>query len=83
MRNHYNLCRLEKAKDEVHINRMKQVLQDTNLPPDRNVYVYYALGKELEDLEQWDESFKYYEKGGDAVSSVSTYKLQGDIDVID
>ena len=83
MRNHYNLCRLEKAKDEVHINQMKQVLKDTNLPPDRNVYVYYALGKELEDLEQWDESFKYYKKGGDAVSSVSTYKLQDDIDVID
>ena len=82
MRNHYNLCRLEKARDETHVNQMKQVLQETNLSPDRNVYVYYALGKELEDLEQWDESFKYYKMGGDAVSSVSTYRLQDDIDVI-
>lgn len=83
MRNHYSLCRLEKANDETHVQQMKQVLQETNLPPDRNVYIYYALGKELEDLEQWNESFEYYKKGGDAINSVSTYKLQDDIAVID
>jgi len=48
------------------------------LPPDRNIFMYYALGKELEDLARWDEAFHYFKLAGDAVSRVSNYDIQQD-----
>lgn len=81
--NHYNLSRLAKAQDDNHIQQMKAVLRASNEPPDRNIFLYYAIAKELEDLEQWDESFEYYKKGGDAVTSVANYDIESDIELID
>ena len=82
-RNHWQLSRLEKAKDDQHIRQMKEVLANTTLSPDRNVYLYYAIGKEFEDLVHWDEAFKYYEKAGDAVCSVANYDITADVAIID
>ena len=82
-RNHYRLAGLEKAGDRKHIDQMHEVLRSTNFPPDRNVFLYYAIGKELEDLEDWDEAFKYYKMGGDAVASVANYDINGDLQLID
>ena len=82
-RNHYYLARLERARDDSHVAQMKAVLESTRLPPDRNIFLYYALGKELEDLERWDEAFDYYKKAGDAASSVSNYDVAADIELID
>ena len=45
--------------------------------------MYYAIGKELEDLERWDEAFEYYQKGGDAVSRVAKYDVATDIALIE
>jgi hypothetical protein len=62
---------------------MKAVLRDNGLPPDRNVFLYYAIGKELEDLGEWDEAFRYYRMAGDAVASVARYDGAADIELID
>jgi tetratricopeptide (TPR) repeat protein len=82
-KNHYELARLGKAKDNTHIEQMKEVLRNTDDPPSKNVFLYYALAKELEDLEQWEQSFQYYKKAGDAVTSVAEYDVAEDITVID
>jgi tetratricopeptide (TPR) repeat protein len=82
-RNHYHLSRLERAADTAHIEQMKQVLASTGLPPERNIFLYYALGKELEDLGQWQEAFSYYKKAGDAVTAVARYDVGEDIALID
>jgi tetratricopeptide (TPR) repeat protein len=82
-RNHWQLSRLEKAKDDSHIREMQDVLARTNLSPDKNVYLYYAIGKELEDLGRWDEAFEYYGKAGDAVCSVAAYDITSDLAIID
>lgn len=82
-RNHYYLSRLAKAKDDGHIAQMQQTLAETGLPAPRNIFIYYALGKELEDLERWDDAFEYYQKAGDAVTSVANYDVRADIDLID
>jgi thioredoxin-like negative regulator of GroEL len=82
-RNHYELSRLGRATDDSHIEQMKTVLQATRLPPAQNIYLYYALGKELEDLGRWDEAFEYYKKAGDAARSVADYDVQNDIRMID
>jgi tetratricopeptide (TPR) repeat protein len=82
-RNHYLLSRLGKATDDTHVQQMKQVLANTNEPPDQNIYIHYAIAKELEDLERWDESFEHYKKAGDAVVSVANYDVNTDVKLID
>jgi thioredoxin-like negative regulator of GroEL len=80
---HYHLSQIAKAQDTGHIEQMKSVLASGNLPPPQNIFLYYALGKELEDLERWDEAFDYFKKGGDAASSVSGYQVRTDLELID
>jgi tetratricopeptide (TPR) repeat protein len=82
-RNHYHLARLARARDSAHVEQMKSVLAATRLPPEKNIFLYYALGKELEDLEQWDEAFHYYELAGNAATRVSRYEVAEDIALID
>ena len=82
-RNHWQLSRLEKAKDDGHVREMQDVLARTSLPSDQNVYLYYAIGKELEDLGRWEEAFDYYRKAGDAVCSVAKYDIGSDLAIID
>lgn len=82
-RNHYQLSRLDKARDTTHIDQMKGILHSNAETADKNIFMYYALGKELEDLEQWQQSFEYYKKAGDAVTSVANYDVAADIALID
>ena len=82
-RNHYALSRIETASDSTHIEQMKHVLRTTNMPAERNILLYYAIGKELEDLEEWDEAFKYYEMAGDAAASVADYEVATDLQLIE
>jgi tetratricopeptide (TPR) repeat protein len=82
-RNHYQLARLQKARDSKHVEQMKAILGNSDDSPDKNIFLYYAIGKELEDLEQWEESFEYYKKAGDAVCTVATYDIAEDINLID
>jgi Tfp pilus assembly protein PilF len=82
-RNHYQLARLGKAKDTAHIEQMKKILNKADAAADKNIFMYYALGKELEDLELWRESFDFYKQGGDAVCSVANYNVSSDIALID
>ncbi len=70
-RNHYHLSRLERARDDAHVRQMEEVLRTTGLTPDKNVFMYFAIGKELEDLGRWEEAFRYYRMAGDAVVSVA------------
>ncbi len=82
-RNHYRLARVSRAKDEKHVEQMEVLLNETSLPPDRNVFLYYALGKEYEDLQDWDKAFDYFKKAGDAVTSIANYDVADDVAIID
>lgn len=82
-RNHYQLSRVDRATDTRHIEQMEELLSNNSLPPDRNIFLYYALGKEYEDLQQWDKAFEYFSKAGDAATSVANYSVDDDIAIID
>lgn len=82
-RNHYELSRLGRATDDRHVEQMKEVLRARDSKPENNVYLYYAIGKELEDLEKWDDAFDYYRMAGDAAASAGNYDVQADIGLID
>ncbi len=81
-RNHYQLSRVVRAKDSQHIKQMEQVLLDSALPPDKNIFLYFALGKEHEDLGHWDKAFNYFKQAGDAVTSISNYNIADDVAII-
>jgi len=81
--NHYQLAQLNKATDATHIDQMKEVLRSTNMSPDKNIFMYYAIGKEFEDLEEWEEAFRYFKMAGDAVMSVAVYDINSDLQLID
>jgi tetratricopeptide (TPR) repeat protein len=82
-RNHFQMARLETATDTRHIEQMQNALSSNNMSPEQNIYMYYALGKEFEDLQNWKLAFDYYKKGGDAVASVANYEFSSDQSVID
>lgn len=82
-KNHYELSKLESAKDTKHIKQMQKILGSTQLSADKNIFMYYALGKELEDLGRWKESFDYYKKAGKAVLSVANYDVTDEIRLIE
>jgi tetratricopeptide (TPR) repeat protein len=82
-RYHYQLSRLRTAKDDAHIGQMQAVLAQGGMPDERNIFLYYALGKELEDRERWSEAFAYYEKAGAAAVASSGYTVDADIALID
>jgi hypothetical protein len=82
-RYHYQLAKLGKATDSKHIRQMEEVLATSNLSPDKNIFIYYAIGKELEDLGEWDRAYEYFRKAGDAVLSVADYDVNADIALID
>ena len=81
--NHYHLSRLETATDATHVEQMRSLLHSANLRPEKNVFLYYAIGKELEDLGRWDEAFSYYEMAGNAVTRVADYDIDVDLTLID
>ncbi len=85
-KNHYELSRLEKAKDSSHVEQMQEILETTQLAAEKNIFMYYAIGKELEDLERWQEAFQYYKMAGDAVTMVTKkagYDVGAEIELID
>ncbi len=81
--NHRHFSRTAKAKDESHINEMKALLQDTTVDSARNTPLYFAIGKELEDLGKWEECFQFYAKGCSAISDKIKYTPDEDIALID
>lgn len=82
-KNHYQLSRLKKATDYQHIDEMKAILARSEEKIDRDVPLYFAIAKELEDLEQWDECFDYYRQACDAVLSITKYQPAEDVATID
>lgn len=82
-RNHYQLARLDKATDTRHIDAMLAVLEQTQQAPERNVFMYYAIGKEYEDLERWEDAFEYFERAGNAVATVARYDVNDDLRLIE
>jgi len=82
-RYHYQLAKLDRAKDDRHVREMESVLERTKQPPEQNVFLYYALGKECEDLERWDAAFEWFRRAGDAVASVADYYIERDLALLD
>ena len=82
-KNHYQLSRLAKATDFEHIEQMRALLGAPVQDPAQNIPILFAIAKELEDLEQWEDCFKFYQQACDAVCRVTGYQVDQDIQLID
>jgi tetratricopeptide (TPR) repeat protein len=82
-RNHFQLAQLGRAKDDTHLQQMLKLLAGSTSPPTQNIFLQYAIGKELEDLGRWDEAFEHFRQAGDAASSASKYDVAQDVALID
>lgn len=70
---HWLLSGLSRARDREHIECLQALLEDRTRPPRELAYLNYALGKELEDLEDWPAAFAAFARGAAARRSTLHY----------
>ncbi|MCB1729763.1 MAG: sulfotransferase [Halieaceae bacterium] len=63
---HWLLASLEKAGDHRHLEEMQALLQGRPLPLRAQAFVHYGMGKEYEDLQEWDAAFESFSSGARA-----------------
>ncbi|NNC58109.1 MAG: tetratricopeptide repeat protein [Woeseiaceae bacterium] len=63
---HWVLAGLRKATDYKHVDTLRALLGGRSRPAQATAFLNYALGKELEDLEDWDEAFRAFARGAAA-----------------
>jgi tetratricopeptide (TPR) repeat protein len=63
---HWLLSGLERARDREHIAQLESLLTRPGTGDRDEAYLAYALGKELEDLEDWPAAFDAFARGAAA-----------------
>lgn len=77
---HWTLAGARKAKDTDHIEQMQRLLNGRKHHPRLEAFYYYAIGKELEDLEQWDEAFEAFSRAAAARRQTVEYDEESEIE---
>jgi tetratricopeptide (TPR) repeat protein len=75
------LSNVRKATDRAHVEQLEQLVQQQNLEPRGLAFLYYGLGKELEDLEEWDKAFEAFAAGAKARRGTIEYNEQAEIEL--
>lgn len=75
---HWVLAGLRRAKDYGHVDTLRDLVTAGNRPPQAMAFLNYALGKELEDLEEWDEAFDAFARGAAARRSTFDFDEAGE-----
>lgn len=85
---HWILSNVRKATNRDHVERLQRLVQREDRDPRSIAFLNYGLGKELEDLEEWDEAFEAFARGAaarrktidfDEASEIAMYKAFGDV----
>lgn len=63
---HWLLAGVRRARDREHVRAMARLAARPGQPPQALAFLYYGLGKELEDLESWDDAFGAFARGAAA-----------------
>ena len=63
---HWSLSNTVKAKDHAHIEQIQAILSGRKYTPRAEAFFYYAMGKEFEDLGEWDQAFDAFATGAAA-----------------
>ena len=60
---HWALAGVRKAKDHDHVRQMQELLANKRQHPRLQAFYHYGIGKELEDLQEWDDAFNAFREG--------------------
>ena len=71
---HWILSSVRRAQSGEHIAAMKKLANQPGLHPQAEAFLYYAMGKELEDLERWPEAFAAFSLGAGARRCMVDYE---------
>ncbi len=80
---HWILAMIRKAKDRGHVDQMQKLAAENSYPPRALAFICYGIGKELEDLEDWDHAFAAFEQGADARRSTIDFDEQSEIEMFE
>ena len=78
---HWQLSKIEKAKDTSHICQMQSLLDRFPQDHPNRSLLHYALGKEREDLEDWDKAWQHYDSGAKLHRRRHPYNRNKDIEI--
>lgn len=78
---HWTLAGSRKATDRTHIDRMREYAHQPGLHPRAQAFYQYAIGKELEDLGDWDNAFQAFETGARARRQTVEYDEAAEIEM--
>ena len=77
---HWVLSNLRKAKDREHVEQLEQLVRQDR-DPHALAFLSYGLGKELEDLEEWDAAFDAFSRGAAARRTTLDFNEQAEIEM--
>ncbi len=77
---HWLYSRVGKVSSDDHLRVMRQLAEGASEPRDV-AWLNYAMGKELEDLERWEEAFAAFERGAGARRATVEYNEAALLDV--
>jgi tetratricopeptide (TPR) repeat protein len=78
---HWILACLRKADDRTHVEEMREHIESGRQPVRAQAFLWYAIGKELEDLEDWESAFEAFSKGASTRRSTLDFDEQAEIDM--
>ncbi len=78
---HWLKSGLRKARDYSHVDEMRALVADEAQHPRALAFLYYALGKELEDLEDWHAAFNAFAHGAANRRRTLDFDEQREIDM--
>ena len=80
---HWLLSNLRRATDREHIATLERLVKQQGRNPRALAFLYYGLGKELEDLEDWDNAFDAFARGAAARRSTIEFDESSEIEMFD
>jgi cytochrome c-type biogenesis protein CcmH/NrfG len=80
---HWVLASARKAKDRGHVEQMQGLLASHKQHPRLEAFYHYAIGKELEDLQAWDEAFDAFHRGADVRRKTVEYDEASEIEMFE
>ncbi|NOX68812.1 MAG: tetratricopeptide repeat protein [Gammaproteobacteria bacterium] len=78
---HWALASVRKARDRQHIEQMQLLLAQKSQPPRVQAFYYYGIGKELEDLQEWDDAFEAFSRGAAVRRTTVAYDEAAEIEM--
>lgn len=76
---HWLLASARRATTRDHIEQLVNLIASRRWPPQALAFLFFGLGKELEDLEEWDRAFKALSRGAEAKRRTVEYDEAAEI----